>query len=147
MVCIFVFLATPIWANRNDITPCHDIHGPIIGQIWEPWETYSKRYYNGQVRIALIEMHMRVALAIISPPFGEGGYKQCMIVGRNIGFDHLDFPNHTADYNPDDGMVFRFSVWSRFYDETTGLSPQRPDGVLVVTLNPTTGDIIYKREK
>lgn len=108
--------------------------------IAEPWETNTRTFANGAVRLALLDTVEPAAGAfhvlILSPPYNELGERQCKTLGlsQGMGFSGADFSSLDAQYDPSVGLVFRMNV------ET----PQNGDFVgstLVFTLNQSTGAV------
>ncbi|MEO0357676.1 MAG: hypothetical protein AAF386_05180 [Pseudomonadota bacterium] len=128
------------------IDPCSDIKGPMIDMIAEPWEDHSALFYDGKVRMAVISQHLSEALAIISPPYDDGGRAQCKILGRNLPISRLDFANHVADYNTEDGLIVSMPFLQYHDTDDLGII-EIPDGNLVVILNPTTGALTYRTDQ
>lgn len=111
----------------------------------EPWEANSRSFANGAVRLALIDTVEPAAgafhLMILSPPYDELGGRQCRLVGAGagMGFAGLSFEGLSAAYDPARGLTWTLPV--RHFDPVTA---GFRDGVLSVTLNQATGQIVVR---
>jgi len=113
--------------------------------IVEPWEENSRTFANGAVRLALLDTVEPAAgafhLLILSPPYGEMGERQCLVISRGggMGWAGISFGQMEADYDPARGLVF--GIPAQFYDPE--LSFQNPM-FLEITLRQDTGEVTVR---
>lgn len=107
----------------------------------EPWETNTRTFANGAVRIAVIDTVEPAAAAfhllILSPPYDELGLPQCRVLSAEGGggFAALSLEGLEAGYDPALGLTLVLAS-GRYSDE--GLTHPT---TLSVTLNQATGQI------
>lgn len=115
--------------------------------IVEPWEQNSRRFANGNVRLALLDTVEPAAasahLLVISPPYGETGEPQCKVISLDgtLGFAGLDFSALKAAYDPSVGLIF--SLPGMLYLPEKGFSNSL---ILNFTLNQATGEIATRMD-
>nr|WP_172300318.1 hypothetical protein [Pseudoruegeria sp. HB172150] len=116
--------------------------------IAEPWETFSRGYANGEIRVALLDTIEPAAgafyLLVLTPPRQELGDRICGIVAEDdggIGFAGLDFQQIAAAYEPATGLTLRMPA-QRFAPATAGFDP----AILAVSINQATGVIAPRFE-
>lgn len=116
--------------------------------IMEPWEKNSRTFYNGQVRVALIDTGGEPAccsehLLIISPEGDEGhGQDACHLVSDhdNFGFGAIDFPKVTSTYDPKKGLLITFPY---SISDMNGGAPK--PGVAKVRVNLAKGTLAVEK--
>ena len=104
-------------ASAVTVRDCSDDANTVSARnIMEPWEKNSRVFYNGQVRVALLDTGGEPAccsqhLLIISPSSEDSeGASACHIVSDhdNFGFGSVDFAKLTAAYDPKKGLLIGF---------------------------------------
>jgi hypothetical protein len=109
--------------------------------IVEPWESHSRSFSNGAVRLALLDTiepgAAPVHLLLLSPPYDELGGRMCKVISLEpgIGFHNLYWEDLDARYDPAVGLVFHapVEIWvDAGYAVVRGLQ---------VTLNQATGAV------
>lgn len=139
-----VMSALAFWAAlwqplcAQEAVPCAWAAG--ADAIVEPWETHTRTFANGEVRLALLDTIEPAAgafhILILSPPYGELGERQCRTLGKTSarGFSGVDFSSLQADYDASLGLLFTLQVQdfdgAEFIPATLGFS-----------LNQATGEI------
>ena len=134
--------ATP--AAAVAVYPCGSLNRMDI--IWEPWEQHSKTFYEGQVRVSLIDtwgepaccsMHIAV---LMPPPEDEPGMAvACFAVSatagteeaHGMGFSGIGWDKLKTEYDASRGLLISFPYG--VYDADTGSS--RPGGIAKVRIN------------
>lgn len=84
--------------------------------IAEPWEKNTRAYYNGQVRVALMDtggepVCCSVQLLILAPDKNdEQGGRMCRLIGSTeaLGFAGIDFDRLTTRYDAGRGLLITF---------------------------------------
>ena len=86
----------------------------------EPWEQNTKTFYNGQVRIALVDtggepVCCSTHLVILVPRNDEMGGSECFVFSQTqydmedgpsyMGFQGIDFQKIKASYDPSKGLT------------------------------------------
>ncbi|KPP90572.1 MAG: hypothetical protein HLUCCA08_14580 [Rhodobacteraceae bacterium HLUCCA08] len=110
--------------------------------IAEPWDSHTRSFANGAVRLALLDTIEPAAgshyLLILSPPYDEIGGRMCKVVGfgDGLGYLMLDFADLQAAYDPARGLSF--SLQGRLYDPASDFGNAL---VLHVTVNQATGAV------
>jgi hypothetical protein len=134
-------LGLPVTAQAQSIGPC-DGWQSSAALVAEPWEANTALFANGAVRLAIIDTFEPAAasfhLMILSPPYDELGYRQCVLVSgpEGEGLAGLTLEGIVADYDPAAGLRFKLRA-SRWLMETDTYK----DAVLSVTLNQATGAV------
>lgn len=124
----------------QDVMPCD--WRARADAIVEPWDTYSRTYAEGAVRVALLDTVEPAAAAfhllILSPPFDELGARSCQVVSHSgsLGFAMLGFTEMEAGYDPARGLTLTIPGHLNAPD-----SGQVSTFDLVVTINQATGQI------
>jgi hypothetical protein len=128
-------------AHAQSVEGCTDYRSSLAALV-EPWDTASRIFANGAVRLAVTDTLEPAAgafhLVILSPPYNELGDRQCRLVtlGGGMGFAGLTLDGMTADYDPAVGLVFRLAA-TRWVQADDSYS----DATLTVSLNQSTGAI------
>jgi hypothetical protein len=103
--------------------------------IAEPWETNSKSFYRGQVRVALIDtggepVCCSAQLLILIPDNSEGaGGRICRLVGSSgqLGFESIDFARLATRYDAGRGLliIFPYTLYVDGLRHTSGVGRVR----------------------
>ncbi|MFO7805389.1 MAG: hypothetical protein R6V30_06920 [Paracoccaceae bacterium] len=134
----FTVLAQPLAAQA--VTECD--WRANVGAIVEPWEENTRTFANGAVRVAYIDTIepglSPVWIAVLSPPFGVLGERQCRLIGltETTGFADMDFSTLEAEYDAATGLRMEVSVKVVDPDSSGFLTRS-----LAVTLDQSTGEI------
>ena len=139
-------ILNPLSVTAQTVGDGHDYRSSVAALV-EPWETATRLFANGAVRLAVTDTLEPAAgafhLVILSPPHNELGDRQCRLVTLNegLGFAGLTLEGMAAEYDPAVGLVFRLraSRWLQGSDSYV-------DAVLTVTLNQSTGLITARLE-
>lgn len=129
--------ATPAMAQQ--VTDCD--WKARADAIAEPWDTNSRTFSNGAVRLALLDTiepaAMPFHLLILSPPYDELGARQCVVVSHEggMGFYDIDFAALDAAYDPAIGLIF--DVPARIWISDGNILARR----LHINLNQATGEV------
>ena len=84
--------------------------------IAEPWETNTRTFANGAVRIAVLDTTEPAAAAfhllILSPPYAELGLRQCRVVSFDeaYGYGSLTLAGMAAGYDPAIGLTLELPI-------------------------------------
>ncbi|MBI1210488.1 MAG: hypothetical protein GC190_03420 [Alphaproteobacteria bacterium] len=132
-------LASP--ANAVNVRDCDETAS--IRTLAEPWEKNTRTFYNGDVRVALLDtggepVCCSVHLLILVPDkTSEMGDRTCHIVSdhESMGFAGIDFARLTSKYDPGKGLLITFP-YTLYVD---GVS-DRP-GTARVRINLKTGTV------
>jgi hypothetical protein len=134
-------IAAALPASAQDVSDCD--WRTDMRFIAEPWETSSRTFANGDVRLVLLDTYepamVPFQIAVISPPHDELGWPQCRVIGA---FNEIDFAALTAAYDPAVGLMF--SVPVRIYD---GMTDSTPRARLGISLNQATGAIMARLDR
>ena len=85
----------------------------------EPWDTHSRTYADGAIRIAVLDTGGEPAccsahLLVLYPAGGQDGpeYRACAIVSatKGLGFLWVDIPGTTARHDPARGLLLSVPV-------------------------------------
>jgi hypothetical protein len=135
-------LAAP--AGAVSVVDCNDDAATASAQnIAEPWERNSKTFYNGNVRVAMLDtggepVCCSVHVLVLSPT-GEDpdGVSGCHIVNNDggMGFVGVDFAKLAGAYDPKKGLLISFP-YELYNDGNPGKK-----GVARVRLNVKTGEL------
>lgn len=137
LAVIFAVFAAPLAAQ--EVYPCDD--RAWADAIVEPWETHTRTFANGDVRVAVLDA-IEPALGsyyflVLSPPYDDTG-RQCQMVGFHggVGFTNIRFDTLTVEYVPSRGLEMQLLVRiaEPAYDFTNAAN-------LWVTLNQSSGEI------
>ena len=120
MRALVLALLLPGLAQAQVVTPC-DEAGYIASpaNLAEPWDTHSRTYANGAIRVALLDtggepVCCAAHLLVMSPSGGEDGpeYRACRVIsgGNGMGFFFIDIPGITASYDPARGLLLSVPV-------------------------------------
>jgi hypothetical protein len=135
------FIAMALPAGAQEVSECD--WRTDMRFIAEPWETSTRTFANGAVRLVLLDTYepamLPFQIAVISPPLDELGWPQCMAIGA---FHEIDFAALAAAYDPAVGLIF--SVPVRLYDSMTDSTPNARLGF---SLNQATGAIALRVER
>ena len=113
----------------------------------EPWETYSKTFANGDVRVALLDVIEPAAasyyLLVLHPPYDEVGARACTVVGldEGLGYAGMFFQDLEATYDPAKGLTI--SVPAVIYLPEQSF---QNSALVSVTINQSTGGVIATQE-
>ena len=128
-------------AFAQEIGTCDDWRSSAFA-LAEPWESTTRLFANGEVRLAITDTIEPAAgafhLIILSPPYDEVGGRQCALVSADggMGFAGLDLVEAAASYDPATGLAVTIPA-TRWLPDTDTYT----DAVLNVTLNQATGAI------
>jgi hypothetical protein len=136
-----LLLATALPAHAVQVRDCD--YAADIRSIAEPWEKNTRAFYNGNVRVALMDtggepVCCSVHLLILAPDKNdEMGGRFCRIVGdrEQLGFAGIDFDRLTARYDAGRGLLITFP-YQLYVD---GLSSK--SGVARVRVNLDRGTV------
>jgi hypothetical protein len=114
-----------------------------VQSLAEPWEQNARAFYNGQVRVALIDtggepvccsMHLLILAADKTSEMGE---RMCRLVSNanKMGFESIDFARLSARYDTGRGLLITFPF--RLYVD--GISHR--NGVARVRVNLERGTV------
>jgi hypothetical protein len=114
-----------------------------VQSLAEPWERNSRAFYNGQVRVALIDtggepVCCSMHLLILAPDkTSEMGDRMCRLVSNanKMGFESIDFARLSTRYDAGRGLLVTFPY--RLYVD--GISHR--NGVARVRVNLERGTI------
>lgn len=128
---------TAVPAAAQSVSNCDWL--ALAGNLVEPWETTSRTFANGAVRLALLDAVEPGAvpfhLLLLSPSGEEMGGRMCKVISLEpgIGFHNIFWEDLEAGYDPAVGLTFHIPVeiWI-----DTGNSVMRG---LRLTLNQATG--------
>jgi hypothetical protein len=109
----------------------------------EPWEKNTKTFYNGEVRVALIDtggepaccsLHLLVLNQVVSD---LANVSACHLISDhdNFGFGNIDIAKLTGHYDPKKGLLITFP-----FIVNNGDDVQKP-GVAKLRLNMAKGTI------
>jgi hypothetical protein len=137
---IALLLATPSLAMAQDVGECD--WRASAQNIAEPWETSTRSFANGEIRLTVMDAAEPAAgafhLMILSPPYDEAG-RQCRILSLQdggMGFAGLTLDGAKADYDAATGLTLTMQA-SRWLPETDSYT----EATLTVTVNQATGAI------
>lgn len=139
-------LAVP--ASAQVVRECGRIG--TAANVLEPWESHSRTYANGAIRVAVADTGGEPAccsshLMVLSPN-GDGSqeplFRQCRIVSASeggIGFYSVDVQGIVASYDPSLGLLLSVPVghWHEGMNEGAPPSPERVE----VRVHQTTGAV------
>lgn len=135
---IVAALSFPSASQSQEVADCD--WRSSAAAIIEPWDTYSRSFANGDVRIAVLDAIepglAPLHLLVLSPPFDELGARQCKIVTLKgtRGFADMNFEALDASYDPAVGLIFTLPV--RIFENDAMV-----DIPLRFTLNQATGQM------
>jgi hypothetical protein len=110
-------IATPAFAIS--VAECGDDATANVGNIAEPWEKNSRAFYNGSVRVALVDtggepvccsMHLLILVPVPSEIEGMDPYRKCYLVHNEgqMGFVAIDFARVASSYDAARGLLITF---------------------------------------
>ncbi|MCW1404168.1 hypothetical protein [Pararhodobacter zhoushanensis] len=137
----------PLSATAQVIADCDWVGSPA--NIFEPWDTHSRSFANGAIRVALLDTGGEPACCsrhlLILSPSGDGSdepiFRQCRVASAqvNSGFYDVDVPGITASYDPAKGLLLSVPVghWHE------GVEAGRPPIVerMEIRINQSTGTV------
>lgn len=112
---IAAFLAgSTIPALATEVRDCD--WAASVQTLAEPWEKHSRRFYRGEVRVALIDtggepVCCSAQLLILIPNNSEPmGGRICKLVGdrESMGFESIDIARMTSRYDAGRGLLLSF---------------------------------------
>lgn len=117
-----------------------------VQSIAEPWEKNTRSFYDGNVRVALLDtggepVCCSVHLMLLIPDKSdEMGGRLCRIVSdhESLGFAGIDFARLSARYNAQGGLLITFP-YTLYVD---GLSSR--NGVAHVRVNVAKGSVVVE---
>lgn len=133
-------------AAAETVQACDDARSNAWN-IAEPWETSTRLFANGAVRLTVMDTVEPAAAAfhllVLSPPLDELGGRQCRVVSLDgaTGFASLTLSDTAATYDPAKGLTI--SVPAKRYLPDTG---EFGAATLIVTINQSTGAISAQLE-
>jgi hypothetical protein len=112
-----LFVATP--ALAVSVSDCNDDMTANARNIAEPWEKNIRAFYNGSVRVALIDtggepiccsMHLLILAPSVPEVEGMDAYRNCFLVHNEeqMGFVAIDFARITSRYDAGKGLLITF---------------------------------------
>ena len=139
-----VWLASTAAAFAYDVRPCVEMDPTDASAIAEPWEKNAHAYYNGQVRVAVIDtggepvccsQHL---LILVTKQGDEGELKLCFMANSNqgLGFAGIDFARLTTRYDAGKGLLITFP-----YDIYNDGKPG-PSGIGRIRVNVAKGTAV-----
>lgn len=131
-------IAAAIPAQAQNVGECDWLAS--AWNIVEPWESHSRTFANGEVRLALLDAVEPGAvpfhLLVLSPPYDEMGGRICRVISvePGIGFSEIVWSELQASYDPAVGLTFHLpvAVWA----ETNRLMRG-----LLLRVNQSTGEV------
>jgi hypothetical protein len=125
-----VALLLPSALAAQTVEPCDDFRANVQA-LAEPWESNSRVFANGDVRLAVIDTLEPAAAAfhllVLSPPRDELG---------TSGFASLSLTGLTAGYDAKTGLGFQIAA-KRYLPDSGDFAP----ATLTVTVNQASGAI------
>ncbi|HXC56000.1 MAG TPA: hypothetical protein VNU97_11950 [Rhizomicrobium sp.] len=147
LAALLVFVAP---AAAVSVTDCSsDEATASTVNIAEPWEKNSKAFYNGNVRVALIDTGgepacCSVHLLVLSPAGGqdEPEYRACHLINdhEGMGFVGIDFAKIAASYDAKKGLLITFPFG--LYND--GDKPAKP-GIAKIRVNTAKGTVVVEK--
>lgn len=138
IAAVLAVCAAPLAAQ--EVSPCDDRAWPDA--IVEPWESHTRTFANGDVRVAVLDT-IEPALGayfflVLSPPYDDMGGRVCQMVGFHggAGFTNIRFETLEAEYVPSRGLEMQMLV--RIADLESDFTNVAK---LWVTLNQASGEI------
>lgn len=135
-------LSTALPAFAAEVRDCD--WAASVQTLAEPWERYARRFYRGEVRVALIDtggepVCCSAQLLILIPDNREPtGGRICKLVGDRdgMGFESIDMRRMTARYEGGRGLLITFPF--RRYIDGLKFTP----GVARVRVNVERGTVV-----
>ena len=116
ILAVALVAATP--ASAVTVKRCDDgdTYVQSAAAIAEPWEKNTRTFYNGEVRVALMDTGGEPAccsmhLLILAPdPRNEDGSRSCWLVNNEggMGFVNIDFTHVATRYDAGKGLLITF---------------------------------------
>jgi hypothetical protein len=145
---LLALLVTAAPAAAVNAIDCNDDAATAsAGNVAEPWEKNSRTFYNGKVRVAVLDtggepVCCSVHLLVLSPT-GEDpdGVSGCHIVNSHdgLGFVSIDFAKLTGAYDAKKGLLITFPYGIYNNGDTS------KNGIAKVRLNVKTGTITVEK--
>ena len=143
IAAIFAVFAAASPALALSVTECADNDPTSVTALAEPWEKNTKLFYNGNVRVAVVDtggepvccsMHLLILLPVHQD--GMDDTHACYIVNNEpgVGFVGIDFAHLTTRYDAGKGLL----VTSPYDLYDNGSSPTK-GGVAHVRVNVAKG--------
>jgi hypothetical protein len=112
-----LFIATP--ALAVSVSDCNDDVMANVRNVAEPWEKNIRAFYNGSVRVALIDtggepvccsVHLLVLAPSVPEVEGMDAYRNCFMVHNEgeMGFQSIDFARVSSRYDAGKGLLISF---------------------------------------
>ncbi len=109
-------LGAPLAAKAATVAECNEY--AMATYVMEPWEQNSRTFYNGQVRVAVVDTDGEPVccsswLVVIFPDVGdELGGRTCRIVGHSdsMGFTGIDVKGIKTSYDAATGLTLTVPV-------------------------------------
>ena len=143
-------LASAAPAAAVSVMDCGDDQATAsAADIAGPWEKNTKLFYNGQVRVALMDtggepVCCSVHLLVLSPAGGqdEPEYTACHLINdhEGSGFVSIDFAKLAATYDAKKGLLITFP-YGLYVD---GMKPNKP-GIAKIRLNLKAGAVTVEK--
>ena len=147
---ILVLLAMTAPAAAVSVMDCNDDQSTAAAaNIAEPWEKNTKVFYNGQVRVAVVDtggepVCCSIHLLVLSPAGGqdEPEYTACHLINdhEGMGFVSIDFARIAAAYDAKKGLLITFP-YGLYVD---GVKPNKP-GTAKIRLNLKAGTVTAEK--
>lgn len=133
-----LILAAALPAQAQNVGECDWLAS--AWNIVEPWESHTRTFANGEVRLALLDTVEPGAvpfhLLLLSPPYDEMGGRMCRVISfePGIGFSDIVWSDLQASYDPAVGLMFHLpvAVWADTSSMMRGL---------LLRVNQSTGDV------
>ena len=147
---IAVLLAMTAPAAAVSVMDCNDDQSTAsAANIAGPWEKNTKLFYNGQVRVAVMDTGVEpvccsIHLLVLSPAGGqdEPEFTACHLINdhEGSGFVSIDFAKIAAAYDPKKGLLITFP-YGLYVD---GMKPNKP-GTAKIRLNLKAGTVTAEK--
>ena len=147
---ILALLAMTAPAAAVSVMDCgDDASTASAANIAPPWEKNTRLFYNGQVRVAVMDtggepVCCSVHLLVLSPAGGqdEPEFTACHLINdhEGMGFVSIDFAKIAAAYDPKKGLLITFP-YGLYVD---GVKPNKP-GTAKIRLNLKAGTVTAEK--
>lgn len=147
---LLAVLAMTAPAAAVSVMDCNDDQSTAsAANIAAPWEKNTKVFYNGNVRVALLDtggepVCCSLHLLVLSPAGGqdEPEYTACHLINdhEGSGFVSIDFARIAASYDAKKGLLITFP-YGLYVD---GMKPNKP-GTAKIRLNIAKGTLAVEK--
>jgi hypothetical protein len=135
-LALIALVLSSVTAQAGVVGECGTLNA--LENLAEPWEKNTKTFYNGQVRIALVDtggepVCCSTHLVIMVPQEDEMGGSKCMVYSQvkysdeeipsYMGFQNIDFQNIQANYVSGKGLTLSipYTTYIDGIDSTSGV--------------------------